>query len=221
MKSSKVIVFDLDDTLYREIDFFKEGLLTVSKFAEDTFGLSAKLVFKEFMDIFNESGRTNLFNFWLNSRGFQSKHVKTMVQLYRYHPIEIEFPSQNARFLESLGENIYLITDGNKLVQNSKIESFGLRNIFKKCLITNQYGVKFQKPDSYSFELVRKMEKSCWSNMIYVGDNPEKDFIALNSLGGTTIQTLQYRPADNNSNLSIAHSAQYFVNSLEEIEQFF
>jgi putative hydrolase of the HAD superfamily len=221
MKSSKLIIFDLDDTLYREIDFFKEGLLTVSNFAEDTFGLSAKLVFKEFMDIFNESGRTNLFNYWLKSKGFQSKNVKTMVQLYRYHQIEIEFPSQNARFLKSLGKNIYLITDGNKLVQRRKIESFGLRNIFKRCLITNQYGVKFQKPDSYSFELVRKMERSCWSDMIYVGDNPTKDFLFLNSQGGTTIQTLQYRTAENYSNLSIAHSAQYLVNSLEEIEKYF
>ena len=143
-----------------------------------------------------------------------------MIQLYRYRPIQLEFPPKNTKFLKSIAHNIYLITDGNKLVQSNKINSFGLKEIFKKCLITNQYGLKFQKPAVYSFDLVRKIEKTKWSNMIYVGDNPAKDFLALNSLGGTTIQTLEYRAADTSAHISSAHSAQYSVSSLEEVEQF-
>ena len=220
MKSDKVVIFDLDDTLYSETDFFREGLLAVANYAEGIFGLSANVVYKELMDDYKESGRNKLFDNWLKKRGLRVKYAKNMIQLYRYRPIQLEFPPKNTKFLKSIAHNIYLITDGNKLVQSNKINSFGLKEIFKKCLITNQYGLKFQKPAVYSFDLVRKIEKTKWSNMIYVGDNPAKDFLALNSLGGTTIQTLEYRAADTSAHISSAHSAQYSVSSLEEVEQF-
>ena len=220
MKSGRVIIFDLDDTLYKEIDFFKEGLVAAANYAEETFGLSANLVYKEFMGIHKESGRDKLFNNWLKGRRFHAHHARNMINLYRYRPIQLEFPTKNTEFLKSLGRDIYLITDGNKLVQSNKINSFGLKEVFKKCLITNQYGIKFQKPAIYSFDLIRRIEKTAWSNMIYVGDNPAKDFLALNSVGGTTIQTLEYRTSDNNAHFSVAQTAQYSISALEEVEQF-
>jgi putative hydrolase of the HAD superfamily len=220
MTSSKVIIFDLDDTLYRELDFFEEGLFAVANYAEETFGLNAKLVYSELMDVYKVSGRNQLFNAWLMSKGLQARYVSKMVGVYRYHPIQIKFPSKNVDFLNSLRNSIYLITDGNKLVQNHKIQSFGLKEIFKKCFITNQYGLKFQKPSLHSFDLIRKIERTSWSNMIYVGDNPAKDFFALNSVGGTTIQTFEYRPESTRPHFSIAHTAKYSISSLQDVDHF-
>lgn len=220
MTSSKVIIFDLDDTLYRELDFFKEGLFAVANYAEETFGLNAKLVYSELMDLYKVSGRNRLFNTWLMKKGLQAKYVSNMVGIYRYHPIQIKFPSKNVDFLNSLRNSIYLITDGNKLVQSHKIQSFGLKEVFKKCFITNQYGLKFQKPSLHSFDLIRKIERTSWSNMIYVGDNPAKDFFALNSVGGTTIQTFEYRPESAGPHFSIAHTAKYSISSLQEVDNF-
>lgn len=220
MNSSKVIIFDLDDTLYREFDYFEEGLLAVANYAEEAFGLNAKLVYTELMNLYKVSGRNRLFNTWLISKGLQARYVSNMVRIYRYHPIQIEIPFKNVNFLNSLRNSIYLITDGNKLVQNHKIQSFGLKEVFKKCFITNQYGLKFQKPSLHCFDLIRKIERTSWSNMIYVGDNPAKDFFALNSVGGTTIQTFEYRPERARPHFSIAHTAKYSISSLQEVDNF-
>ena len=46
------------------------------------------------------------------------------------------------------------------------------------------------KPSLYCFEKIKKIEKVKWSQIVYVGDNPKKDFINLNSMGAMTIRVL-------------------------------
>ena len=39
--------------------------------------------------------------------------------------------------------------------------------------------------------LILSVEESCeWRNIIYVGDNPNKDFVSLNKMGAITIRVL-------------------------------
>jgi putative hydrolase of the HAD superfamily len=87
--------------------------------------------------------------------------------------------------------NKYIVTDGNYLVQKKKIKYLGLNVYFKKIFYTNIYGIKYNKPSLYCFNKIKKLEKCDWSDLIYVGDNPNKDFINCNKKRIFTVRLMQ------------------------------
>ena len=86
--------------------------------------------------------------------------------------------------------SLYLVTDGNKIVQKNKVEALGIKNLFKKIFITHRFGLKNAKPSLYCFKIIKKIEECTWSDMIYIGDNPHKDFVNLNKVGAGTARIL-------------------------------
>ena len=52
------------------------------------------------------------------------------------------------------------------------------------------FGVKHAKPSTYCFEKIRQAEQCQWYEMVYIGDNPAKDFVNLNKLGMPTVRVL-------------------------------
>jgi putative hydrolase of the HAD superfamily len=120
--------------------------------------------------------------------------------------------------LKSLGEkygNMYLVTDGNLTVQRNKISSLQLDNYFFKCMPTHQYGIKHSKPSLHCFDLIKSWEGVDYSNLVYIGDNPHKDFIALKTVGAMTIRI--NTGMFTNVRVDEAHEARYQVDSLEEL----
>ena len=88
---------------------------------------------------------------------------------------------------------MYLVTDGNKNVQNNKIKKLDIEQYFKKIFITHRYGLHASKPSIYCFKKIIELEKSSWKDLIYVGDDPNKDFINLRKVGAATIRIRQGR----------------------------
>ena len=92
--------------------------------------------------------------------------------------------------------NLYLVTDGNKLVQSKKIESLGLGPLFKRIFITHRFGLDAAKPSLKCFEIIRKLENVTWSELVYIGDDPNKDFINLKKAGAVTVRVMTGRFSD-------------------------
>ena len=82
------------------------------------------------------------------------------------------------------------MTDGNKNVQSHKVNSLKLDKYFKKIFITHRYGKKNAKPSLYCFQKIKETEKCNWDDMVYIGDNPNKDFISLKKVKAKTIRVL-------------------------------
>ncbi|GAA0551591.1 putative hydrolase of the HAD superfamily [Rhizomicrobium palustre] len=215
---SLVLIFDLDDTLYDERTYVESGFRAVAAEAERRFGWEAKASFRMLRKLLDENGRGAIFNTWLESHGKLSKaEVKRALAVYRAHTPEIHLNAPAKKLLPKLARNhpLYLITDGNKLVQQKKIDALGLAPLFRKTYVTHCYGVAHAKPSPRCFELIRAREKCAWSDMVYVGDNPAKDFLPLNRLGGHTIRVLTGCHAK-----AIArpgYEAQHVIASLEEL----
>ena len=76
-----------------------------------------------------------------------------------------------------------------------------------------------QKPSLYCFEKILKIEKADYDKLVYVGDNPMKDFVNLNKAGAMTIQSFMY--VTDLPKLPLNHYAQYRVNSVEELFELF
>jgi putative hydrolase of the HAD superfamily len=221
MLHSKVKVFDLDDTLYSEFSFVESGFRAVSKHLSPDLKLSAEKIFSDLMALLEGNKRGNTFDLLLtNYEVFSREKVKELVQVYRRHEPVIKLDKKIKNFLGKMrNERLYLVTDGHKLVQQKKIESLGISNYFSKIFITNLYGVSKQKPSLYCFNKILKIEDVSYDKLVYVGDNPVKDFVNLNKVGAFTVQSLMY--VRDLPELPLNYYAQYRIHSADELFDLF
>lgn len=210
-----IYVFDLDDTLYYEQTYVDSGFCAVDKFLETNFGI--KNSYTKMKEILQEQGRGKVFDTILREYNIYSKsNVKRCLSTYRLHKPKISLADDAKILLEKLkNEKKYIITDGNKIVQNLKIEALGLREIMQKCYITHRYGKKHAKPAPYCFELIRKRENVTAQEIIYIGDNPRKDFVEIKKLGYRTARI--YRGMFVDLNLDKEFEAEFKLKTLLDL----
>jgi putative hydrolase of the HAD superfamily len=191
----KAIIFDLDDTLYNEIDFVQSGFRAVSDSFALSHNLDAELLYLKMVEELNEHGRGSVFNNSLEHFGIHTKNaVKKAISIYRLHTPNITLPKESLEILEYFkGQNIplYLVTDGNKVVQANKIEALGLQKFINKSFITHRYGKIHAKPSSYCFLKIAKLEDAAFSDVVYIADNINKDFVNIKKLGFQTVRIRQ------------------------------
>jgi putative hydrolase of the HAD superfamily len=188
-----VIIFDLDDTLYEEMCYVKSGFNTVASHLSYLFKIKKKTIYNKLLKVLKENGRGKIFNIICSYYKFKKKNlVKDLINIYRSHKPLIKLKKEAIKILEYYsGYNKYIITDGNYLVQKKKVKYLKLSNYFKKIFYTNFYGVKYNKPSLFCFNKIKKLEKCDWSDLVYVGDNPYKDFIDCNKKGIMTVRLMQ------------------------------
>ena len=187
--NKKVLSFDLDDTLYDEKQFVFSGYKEVSKYIGKKSDESPKVIHSLMIKIFNEEGRDGLFNKVLELHGIKTNYeVKNCLKIYRTHTPKVALNKGLRKKLNKYKKESYLVTDGNRFVQRNKIKALKIENSFKKIFITRDYGIKNEKPSLKVFKIISKIEKKDLSSIIYIGDNPSKDFVNLNKYGALTIQ---------------------------------
>jgi putative hydrolase of the HAD superfamily len=192
------VVFDLDDTLYDEIEYCETGFTAVTEFlAKLPETPSAKCIFNAFWKQFTSSNRKNTFNAALDGLeiSYDEKLIEKLVQVYRNHIPTIKLPQDSKDILNELRAKymLALITDGFLPAQQLKVKSLGIEEYFKCIVYTEQLGREFWKPSPAGFEKIIQTLNTKPDNMVYIGDNEKKDFIAPNKLGFFTIQLI--RPA--------------------------
>ena len=207
LPSSKIFVFDLDDTLYSERDFEKSGIEFVYE------NLSIKHISLE--TILNN--RENWIEQIIDGSNNQIT-LQIVLDIYRNHFPTIQLYKDAKVFLEKLlsqGNEMSLITDGRSITQRNKLRALGIESFFKTVVISEE--VNSEKPSENNFKMV--MNSKHTENYIYIADNPNKDFITPNKLGWTSICLLDrgQNVHQQNFRLSIDFLPQYLVNSFEEI----
>ena len=188
-----VICFDLDDTLYKEIDYLKSAYREVASYAAEycrgcsdaTTILAAKaydIMFEAYID-----GR-NAFES-LNAFLGLALPMNVYINIYRQHCPNIQLSNETIfvlNQLKSMGCVLGIISDGRSLQQRNKIESLNLEHWIGKedVVISEEFGSEKPSPANYEYFMRRYPE--C-KDFTYVGDNPKKDFVAPNSLGWRTV----------------------------------
>ena len=186
-----ILIFDLDDTLYDERQFIESGFRAVSNMAQQSWQLDATESFQQLCKLLDSKGRGHIFDEWLASYKLASRtNINKCIQHYRLHKPELSLPDTHLKIIQSLPTPLYLVTDGHKIVQQNKVEALGLVSHFKRIFITHRFGIKHAKPSTYCFELIKKAERCQWQDMVYIADNPAKDFVNLNKKGAKTIRVL-------------------------------
>jgi len=187
-----ILVFDLDDTLYDEITYVESGFWAVANFAANEWQLEKQLVYDKLIHALDKTGRGRVFDTVLSHYDCLSKtNIRRCLGIYRRHKPSIDLHDPGARCLARFKTYpMYLVTDGNKLVQHNKVLALGLQSRFKRIFITHRFGVDKAKPSPYCFNLIANEEGMPPERIFYIGDNPAKDFVGIKPLGFRTVRVL-------------------------------
>lgn len=207
---SKVVVFDLDDTLYKEVDYVRSGLMAVAHHFGDDSLLALMLKAR--------SKGMNAFEAVKEQRS--DAEIDKMIEIYRNHKPQISLPRDTTLTLDYLHSKytLALVTDGRSVGQRNKIEALALERYFapEDIIISEEFGS--DKHSAANFKTIEKNHPGAES-YFYIGDNPEKDFYQPNLLGWHTIMLedvnhVNIHRQDNAP--SIDHMAQYAIESLSD-----
>ena len=185
-----IFVFDLDDTIYEEKSFYVNGLRAVINFFSKKLNLSKRKIFLKLTEDTKRNSRKKILDRFLIAFNIFSKaNLILAINIFRKNNLRLK-PYGDAKKIFTNYKEIhkYIVTDGNKHVQKNKIEMLGIKKFFKKIFITRNYSIKYEKPSLYCFKKILKLEKSNWNSLVYIADNPLKDFVNLNRKGSITIR---------------------------------
>lgn len=176
----KAVIFDLDDTLISEIDYIKSGYMHVAKVFQQRYGLQYETCYNDLLSIFNESPQ-KVFNRLLTKYriDYTSETIMEIVNQYRQHYPKITYYSDVQPCIQMLKDRGILtgiITDGYAFGQRKKLDALNAELLFDEIIITDELGRNYWKPHPKAYELMSLKLNVAFDEMIYVGDNPEKDF---------------------------------------------
>lgn len=214
------LVFDLDDTLYAERQFAISGFRACEEWLERNHGHSG--IVAEMTRLLDDGHMRSLFDLVLGLKlpDCSPEMVDTFIDVYRLHTPDIELYPDAAIALdhfERLGP-LGLITDGQVEVQSSKVRALSLEPRFAKIVYTGGLGGRsFSKPHPRSFEVMEEALAGPGDRLVYVGDNPAKDFVSPNARGWISVQV--HRPQRIHARAATAEggAAQHVIQSLTEL----
>lgn len=184
MENKKIFVaFDLDDTLYKEIDFLKSAYREIARKVETETSLHG--VYENMMQVY-QSGEDVFLNLVNQTRGAVSKDE--LLEIYRNHIPDIYLNEDAKACLDALYKAdipMGIITDGRSYTQRNKIKALGLEQWIpeENWIISEEIGS--EKPDQKNYLVVE--HKYPGYDYIYVGNNPKKDFKGANEIGWLTV----------------------------------
>lgn len=167
-----VVVFDLDDTLFPEMDFVRSSYREIAR-RHGRHLLLPMLEAPTPRAAFDSTGLP----------------IEELLSIYRNHYPSISLPWYSLYTLAMLkkrGCKLGLITDGRSVTQRNKIAALGLYRFIDDDMIFISEERGYEKITGESFREIMAANGE-ENSYIYVGDNPKKDFLPGNKLGWTTV----------------------------------
>jgi putative hydrolase of the HAD superfamily len=185
-------VLDLDDTLYLERDYVRSGF----RFVADLVGVDnadADATFEFLWAGFVDGTRGSSFDALI--AGFpevgRTRTVDDLVSAYREHLPRIElFPGMRDLVddLVARGISLAVISDGARVSQVTKATALRVGEFADPVVLTDVWGRAYWKPHPRAYEVVEKRLGLAPERLVYVGDNPAKDFVSPMVLGWSGIR---------------------------------
>jgi putative hydrolase of the HAD superfamily len=216
------VVFDLDDTLYDEIEYCKSGFNAVAGFLADLPQmLPADYVFNILMEQFKCGNRTKTFNAALKQLNiiYNDEFISRMVKVYREHKPKITLPQDSKEVLSLLQKKykLAMLTDGFLPAQELKVKALDIEKYFNCIIYTESLGREFWKPSPAGFKKITETLKVKPRDLAYVADNEAKDFIAPNKLGWTTIRLIRPAKIHISNSVEAGAAAKHVIHEISQL----
>lgn len=216
-------IFDLDDTLYEEMQYVRAGMQSVSKYLSKKYDIDSNKLYDSCMEILERDGRGKVFDKLCEIYELK-EDVKVLVNTYRGTRPKLQLYPDAEKFLSLLKEAGYkvgIITDGNAGVQGAKVKGLNLERWVDAVVLTDRLkdkeGKSFSKPQAEVYEECLKLLGSKASEAVYIGDNPNKDFIGAKKLGLKTVRIIRETGMFVKTVMPKDYEAEMTIHSFEEL----
>ena len=186
----KAIIFDMDDTLFPELEYVRSGYrVAASHLADGEY--SAEQLYEKLWGIFQADRKAKVFNVLAEQLGrdFEPGKIDDLIKLYREHRPDIKPFAGTEGVLKGICAKYRtgLISDGFMPGQQYKLDALGLEKYFDKVIFTETLGRENWKPSPLSYEIMTESLGVDHKECVYVADNLGKDFVSPNALGWLTV----------------------------------
>ena len=212
--SNSFFVFDLDDTLFPEVEFLKSAYLDISlKLTPFT----EAQIYEEMLERYQK--KENVFEWILTLYQHKMPHLQMdwLLREYREHYPKIVLADATASFLKRLSQAsvpMGLITDGRSITQRNKLRALGIEKYFTDIIISEEFGS--EKPDERNY--LHFSNHYPGKNFYFFGDNTSKDFIVPIKLGWNTICLKNQGNHIHNQKFDQQPGPDHIISSFNEIE---
>lgn len=187
----QLVAFDMDDTLYPEMDYVRSGYTAVAQHLAGLANLAPDEILAGMWRSFAVNRRTVFDSVLAGLRLVDRVTVSSLVELYRAHQPRIALPAVTAEVLTGLrrsGAHLAVVTDGPLVMQQRKADALGLDRYVDKVIFTDSLPPGCAKPSPAAFQHLMDTFAVPAAQCVYVADNPRKDFVGPRQLGWFTVQ---------------------------------
>lgn len=187
----EAVIFDIDDTLYLEMDYIRSGFSLLAAFLRKQ-GIPADT--EDFVACFHTNASEAIERYLCQLGVYEEALHQKLLCMHREHIPDIRpfaHVEELLAWLKQKGLRLGVISDGTALAQNNKLIGLGLRQYFDEIVFSDALGgVHCRKPCDVSFRYIQRKMDIPFENMLYIGDNCDKDFYPVQHLG---MRGIQYR----------------------------
>lgn len=171
--------FDLDGTLYDEFEFVSQTYHYIAEYIAEKSEKSVDKILQFMQSTWLEYGssKRDLFQLTFEKHGVTAElaEIKECIKRYRTSEVKLNLSERVKFILDSIKKeekNIFLVTDGDAILQRRKIETLGLGKWFSEdeIFISGDYGKEYQKPNKAILNCIEKKIKIKDKRIVYFGD---------------------------------------------------
>ncbi|MCM3735027.1 HAD family hydrolase [Bacillus cytotoxicus] len=215
----KAIVFDMDDTLYREKDYVVSGFKAVDNWFKKRYEQTG--FYNTAIQLFDSGEKNYIFNKALQklNMNYDEKLINNMLEQYRSHEPNIQLLEEADWVLNNLIHTVKtgLISDGYLSPQEKKVSALKLKERLHSIILTDRFGKEHWKPSQVPYEQMSVELQIPHHECVYVGDNSNKDFITAKKLGWTTVHVHRKDGIYYNIEVEQEYTAHYIIDDLRKL----
>lgn len=214
VNSHTFLVFDLDDTLYKERSYVLSGIAAVACHVREIYGTDVTAA----LHAWESAGVRDLWGSLCDKLGLSPKVKSELLSVYRSHEPSIALPSSTQETLARLRVScagLAILTDGRSTTQRAKLLALGLDDL--PCYISEEYGS--EKPEHVRFAQIEQEYPA--QRYVYIADNPKKDFKGPNERGWVTVGLIGDRSnvhCQKTDGLDDVYLPDLWISSIEELQ---
>jgi putative hydrolase of the HAD superfamily len=186
----RAIVFDLDDTLYRERRFVLSGFREVARVVAASCDVEYADVFTLLVGCMKRGDRAIALQTMCRALGHSIDAVPELVDIIRGHAPSLRLPASSARTLACLRGSwrLGILTNGFPEVQRRKVAALDVASFVDEIVYACEHGTGGGKPEAAPFLVVAERLGVDPRQCVFVGDDPIRDVCGARAVGMRTIR---------------------------------
>jgi len=180
------LVLDVDDTLFLERDYVRSGFDHLDAWCREHLGADG--VGRRAWALFETGRRGTTITDALTDLGIAVDVAvrERVVGEYRRHLPSIDLLRDARALLDGWAGPLAVVTDGPAVSQRAKCLALGLSSWTDRLVVTDEHDSS--KPDPEMFRLAVRGWELPPESLVYVADNPAKDFQGPRELGWQAVR---------------------------------